>query len=123
MPGSELRPFETKTQSYRGPGISPLFQDGVARIVSWYIPVVADGLDGAQKIARAEWNTLMFSAPETTTWGEAEGEITLMPSRSDGSEAICWERYCWTRFGRFGYPMCCPRPSKLWGYFAAEGGM
>ena len=62
MPGSELRLFETKTQSYRGPGISPRFHNGVARMVSWHIPEAADGLDGAQKIARAEWKTLMFSA-------------------------------------------------------------
>jgi len=51
-------PSETNMQSYRGPGISPLFQEGVARIVSTNIPVVVDGFDGAQKIARAEWNTL-----------------------------------------------------------------
>lgn len=62
MPGSELRPFETKMQSYRGPGISPQFQEGVACIVSWYIPVVVDGLDRVQKIAHAEWNALTSSA-------------------------------------------------------------
>ena len=55
---SELEPFETKIQSYRGPEISPRFQEGVARIVSWYMPAVVDGFDGAQKMARAEWNTL-----------------------------------------------------------------
>ena len=56
---SEPDPLETRMQSYRGPGISPRFQEGVARIVSWYMPVVVDGFDGAQKMARAEWNTLM----------------------------------------------------------------
>ena len=51
---SEPESFETKMQSYRGPEISPRFQVGVARMVSWYIPVVVDGFDGAQKMARAE---------------------------------------------------------------------
>ena len=59
MLDSELDPLEMRTQSYRGPGISPRFQEGVAQIVSWYMPVVADGFDGAQKMARAEWYTLM----------------------------------------------------------------
>ena len=61
MLDSEFLPFETKTQSYRGPGISPRFQEGVARIVSC-MPAVVDGLDGVQKIARAEWKTLRRSA-------------------------------------------------------------
>ena len=54
MSDSELPPSATKMQSYRGPGISPRFQEGVARMVSQYIPEVDEGLDGAQKMARVE---------------------------------------------------------------------
>ena len=109
MPGSKFRPFETKTQSYRGPGISPKFQNGAARIVSQYIPMATGGSNGAQKMARAEWNTLMCSAWEIIVGGMSGGGAMLM-----GSEvvlgAICCERYCPTRSGRFRQPMCCPRP-------------
>ena len=58
MGSRESEAPETNTQSCRGPGISPRFHEGVARIVSWYMPVVVDGFDGAQKMARAEWKTL-----------------------------------------------------------------
>jgi len=50
----EFVPFKIKTQSQRGPGISPWFQAGIAWIVLWYMPVVVDGFDGAQNMARAE---------------------------------------------------------------------
>ena len=44
-----------KTQSRRGPGMSPLGQKGVDRITSRYIPPGPDGLLGARKVAVAEW--------------------------------------------------------------------
>lgn len=54
MDSSPFDPFETKIQSYSGPGISPQFQEGVTRIDSWHMPTVVDGFDGAQNMARAE---------------------------------------------------------------------
>ena len=50
---------DTKTQSRRGPGISPRVHRGVDRMVSRYIPFTPEGLLGAKKVAWAEWNTDM----------------------------------------------------------------
>jgi len=54
--------MSTKTQSRRGPGMSPLGQKGVERITSQYIPPGPDGLLGAQNIATAEWWTDTFES-------------------------------------------------------------
>ena len=73
---------ETKTQSYRGPGTSPRFHEGVARIVSWYMPVVVDGFEGAQKMARAEWKTLRRSTCEISMRGGCVGDGAASGSSS-----------------------------------------
>ena len=47
-------PTLTKTQSLRGPAMSPLAHHGVERMTSWYIPPGPDELLGARNVAVAE---------------------------------------------------------------------
>ena len=66
-PGS-FKPLLRKTQSRRGLTEPPNLHRGVEWIVLRYMPLVPEGLLGAQKIAFAEWKTERHAMPAVNHW-------------------------------------------------------